>query len=91
MSSGSPNPGPQMPPLIPSKRPGNRTPRTTTERGYGHRHQQDRRRHLSQHPICERCSASWSQHLHHRDHNPHNRHPSNYEALCVGCHQAEHS
>lgn len=84
-------------PEITSSKPalvGRRPPRppraTTTQRGYGHEHQQDRKRYLAEHPVCERCRRAFSEHLHHRDRDTFNRDGSNYEALCGRCHHREH-
>jgi len=64
---------------------------STTERGYGHDHQKQRARILRARPICERCGAAWSRHLHHRDRDPFNRADANVEALCRECHEREHA
>lgn len=64
--------------------------KTTTERGYGAEHQRQRRHLLAKEPLCQRCQDDWAKHLHHRDRNPFNRHPSNVELLCERCHDAEH-
>lgn len=88
MSSGYD--APQMPPLTP-KRKANKPPRLkTTDRGYGTRHQKIRASFLKLHPICQRCGAAWSKHLHHKDRNTSNTSASNLEALCQPCHHKEH-
>lgn len=81
---------PKLPPIAPP-RSSPRPALTTTERGYGHAHQRQRERLLKLHPLCQRCGADWSKHLHHRDRNPHNRRSANIEMLCERCHQAEHA
>ncbi|VTU02785.1 unnamed protein product [Gemmataceae bacterium] len=63
---------------------------STTARGYGHAHRQQRARLLKRHPLCQRCEADWSAHLHHIDRDPHNRADANVELLCERCHRAEH-
>lgn len=80
---------PGLPPIRPRCVP--RPRKTTTERGYGWAHQQQRERLIAQHPICQRCGDDWSVHLHHRDRDPFNRADSNVELLCHGCHEKEHS
>ena len=70
--------------------PASRLRKTTSERGYGTAHQKLRRRVLKERPVCERCRDRFSEHLHHRDRDPHNRAESNLEALCKPCHDAEH-
>ncbi|MDY3558112.1 hypothetical protein R5W23_000833 [Gemmata sp. JC673] len=80
---------PGLPPIRPRCQPRPRL--TTTERGYGWEHQQQRERLIRQFPICQRCENDWSAHLHHRDRNPHNRADSNVELLCHGCHAKEHA
>lgn len=62
---------------------------TTTERGYGHEHQLARRRYLAENPICERCRDRFATDLHHRDRDPFNRSPANFEALCEECHHGQ--
>lgn len=64
---------------------------TTAERGYGSAHQRQRAGLLKDHPVCQRCGADWSRHLHHRDRDTFNRSAENAEALCEPCHQAEHA
>lgn len=82
---------PEAPKIPPRPVAANTAPRaSTTARGYGHAHRTQRARLLKRHPICQRCEAHWSAHLHHIDRDPHNRADSNVELLCVGCHQAEH-
>ena len=39
---------------------------------------------------CERCGDGPPLELHHRDHDRRNNDPANLEALCPGCHIAEH-
>jgi 5-methylcytosine-specific restriction endonuclease McrA len=64
--------------------------KTTAGRGYGGEHQRQRKRVLAERPVCERCDAAFSHHLHHKDRDPFNRAQANLEALCVACHDAEH-
>ncbi|HEV2978291.1 MAG TPA: YajD family HNH nuclease [Casimicrobiaceae bacterium] len=70
------------------------TRRTATEREQGYRAQA-----LKIYPwICGRCGREFSQAnvreltVHHRDHNHHNNPPdgSNWELLCLYCHDNEH-
>lgn len=63
---------------------------STTARGYGHAHRQQRARLLKAFPLCQRCGNDWSAHLHHIDRNTFNRDDSNALMLCERCHQAEH-
>lgn len=77
-----------MPPLTP-RRKAKAPPRaTTTQRGYGSRHQKIRAAFLRTFPIC-RCGA-WAKEMHHKDRNTSNTAASNLEALCTACHQREH-
>lgn len=81
---------PTQPKRLPIRPTFKRPPRkTTTERGYGYAHQVARKRLLAAEPICQRCEDAISTDMHHIDHDPHNRHPSNLEALCERCHHAE--
>jgi hypothetical protein len=70
-----------------------RRAREQRERGY-------RERALKLHPwICGRCGREFTRDnlqqltVHHRDHNHDNNPPdgSNWELLCIYCHDAEHS
>jgi 5-methylcytosine-specific restriction endonuclease McrA len=79
---------PKLPPIRPASTPPPRG--TTTERGYGYAHRRQRERLLKLHPVCQRCGERWSAHLHHVDHDPHNRAASNALMLCEPCHRAEH-
>lgn len=82
---------PTAPRIVPIKPQHTPRPRgSTTERGYGTAHQKQRKILLARHPLCQRCGQDWSAHLHHLDHNPHNRDESNVVVLCERCHQAEH-
>jgi len=81
---------PKLPPIRPTAtRPATRP--STTARGYGVAHQRQRARLIALYPVCQRCASAWSEHLHHRDHNPHNRADSNALMLCAACHQREHA
>ena len=83
---------PTAPKIVPLKPRYARPPRkTTAERGYGVEHERIRARLLAEQPLCVRCGADWSRHLHHRDRNTFNRDRGNLEMLCEGCHQAEHA
>ena len=43
-------------------------------------------------PRCEMCGRSPSRlHVHHRDDDPQNNHPSNLQTLCPSCHRRCHS
>jgi 5-methylcytosine-specific restriction endonuclease McrA len=79
---------PGLPPRPPKHTPPRRL--STEERGYGTEHRRTRARLIALYPVCQRCAADWSHHLHHRDRDTSNRAESNLELLCVGCHQAEH-
>lgn len=85
---------PHAPKVLPKpKRSPATSPRrrgTTTERGYGWEHQQQRDRLLKERPVCERCRDAFSAVLHHRDRNPFNRSDANAEMLCEPCHKREH-
>lgn len=81
--------------------PGGRRARTAranrksaAKRGYDRKHRKARERYLREHPLCERCEleskVSPSIILHHRDGDPTNRDPANFEALCRDCHEIEH-
>lgn len=39
---------------------------------------------------CERCGDAGPMEIHHRDRDRTNNDPANLEALCRGCHLAEH-
>jgi 5-methylcytosine-specific restriction endonuclease McrA len=80
---------PKIVPLKPAPAP-RRAAGSTTARGYGHAHRKLRAKLIAERPICQRCEADFSAHLHHLDRNPHNRHESNLELLCERCHRAEH-
>lgn len=82
---------PDAPRIVPIRPTNTPAPRgTTSERGYGYAHRQQRARLIKRHPLCQRCGNDWSRHLHHIDRNPHNRADSNVELLCVACHDKEH-
>jgi 5-methylcytosine-specific restriction endonuclease McrA len=80
---------PKLPPIRPTAAARPRT--STTARGYGWKHQQQRARLIALHPICQRCGDGWSAHLHHIDRNPHNHTDGNVELLCERCHEREHT
>ena len=63
---------------------------SASRRGYDRRHRKARAAELLDHPLCERCSGAWGEHLHHRDRDPFNREPANLEVLCGPCHRDEH-
>ena len=42
-------------------------------------------------PQCERCGKAGKLHVHHKDENPLNNAPANFQTLCVSCHRLSHS
>jgi 5-methylcytosine-specific restriction endonuclease McrA len=80
---------PKLPPIKPTYTPPDT--RTTAERGYGTEHRKLRARLLALYPLCQRCGADWSHHLHHVDRDPFNRSPANCQMLCERCHAAVHA
>lgn len=67
---------------------------SAASRGYGYRHQQERVRHLREHPLCARClqqgrvtSASVLDHRLPIRVRPDLQHdPKNWQGLCADCH-----
>ena len=59
-------------------------------RGYGTEHIALRALVLKEQPVCAWCQSAWSYHLHHRDHDPHNRARGNVVGVCVPCHLKYH-
>jgi hypothetical protein len=47
-------------------------------------------RKLTERKTCNRCQATESLEVHHKDRDPTNNAPENREVLCQACHQQEH-
>ena len=69
--------------------------KSSTERGYGARWQRIRKAYLTKYPLCERCLTNRITKaavlVHHRDRDSSNNSHNNLEALCISCHDKEHT
>lgn len=80
---------PNLPP--PAPRPNNSPKRLgSTARGYNYKHQKRRAALLKEFPICQRCGAAWSYHMHHELGVENDPLHTSVKALCESCHKEIH-